>query len=479
MMEPRPFPGMRAFDSLHAEDEAAWLEAIFHRPECFTAMSMNRSLVLFGSSGSGKTAVRLRLEALCAPDGQKPNRLTVQWVPPIPFQGQSKNEIIQEVMSPVYDACAQAILAYIGRYPQAYQQAKGWAQDSLRAFIACFLAQDYAFLISQMEDQCTPEGFQLLRGEIRRPVEQMIYAQDMPISKIITLFAAMIAQFQVKGVWVMIDGIEGPLEFQREEIIQSFHTFFSTLAIFENNAFAFKIMLPAELLPALSQCPVIRNRRVTVVRLDEDIRDTPDYLRMIVEKHLAHAVGAAQFPLRQLVEQPGRLLRWLDRFVDPTPRAWLELTQALLRAYLAQSEPGPLSPEALSEVLNPRTPRLRIDQAKQQILIGRMAVSDIQPAAWKILLYLYKNKARLCTREEIYYLGYQELDTIPKQGDARYQSPNEWRGTLDTALYRLRLALEGRTETEKEEAQSAVEEDGDNPYLTTYRRKGVRLDHVE
>lgn len=84
-LQPQPNPpelalGLAAFDSLRAEDEP-WLNRCFIPPPHIEQISGDRSVIVFGGPGSGKTTLNQFLKRLCL-DGQgTPMRLVAEWTP--------------------------------------------------------------------------------------------------------------------------------------------------------------------------------------------------------------------------------------------------------------------------------------------------------------------------------------------------------------------------------------------------------------
>jgi hypothetical protein len=62
-----------------------------------------------------------------------------------------------------------------------------------------------------------------------------------------------------------------------------------------------------------------------------------------------------------------------------------------------------------------------------------------QPSKMLELLY----EQRSCTPSELWYLALQGLDHVPqREGQPHWEKTDQWRGTFDTTLLRLRQAVE-------------------------------------
>ena len=84
--------------------------------------------------------------------------------------------------------------------------------------------------------------------------------------------------------------------------------------------------------------------------------------------------------------------------------------------------------------------------------------------AWRLLVYLYHKRGQYCSREELYYLALEAREQIPSSREIDWEPLTAWRGRLDTALYRLR---------------QAIEPDPRHPlYVVAQRGRGVMLRHA-
>ena len=152
---------------------------------------------------------------------------------------------------------------------------------------------------------------------------------------------------------------------------------------------------------------------------------------------------------------------WLARYGGLQPRGWLEILRPLVNVLCAQQPPHALDARAMEEIFQQHPPRPRLDLVKHRAYLGYGEVPGIQPAGFQVLAFLYQRHGELCEREDVYYIGYEGRPTALRPNDPGYLYPKEYTGTLDTALWRLRQALEPNPEAPI--------------YLLTERNKGLRL----
>src|SRR5262245_31393271 len=122
--------GYRAFDWLKAEREIAWLDHVFVAPPDFDAMAGMRSIVVFGAGGSGNGAFSLALARYADREDDAPAQLIVDWRPALPQAGPAGSQMVRLCMAQALDACALALLRYLGRRPEMFAAAPRWAQET-------------------------------------------------------------------------------------------------------------------------------------------------------------------------------------------------------------------------------------------------------------------------------------------------------------------------------------------------------------
>src|SRR5258706_6534234 len=306
--------GYHAFDRLQAEHEGDWLADVFIRPPDFDTIAGMRSVIIFGESGVGKTALRLALARQgIRPDGA-PVRLAVPWQPELPFLESTGGHVVQEFLKQALDACALALMRHLGRWPDACMAAPPWVRDTVGWFVHQYLIGDEACHRSRMEDEATQQGRQMLQKLIGSP-PRLILHEEAPAPRVIKTLATAIQRLGLDSIWVVVDGLEPWVSADADSLAQAFKALLSTLALFEEPGFAMKLLVPATIEAALLTSGGTMRRRLDVYRLDwED-----EQLLAIVERRLAAATGRAAFRLMGLCAAPP-LIHWLKTHGRRSPR---------------------------------------------------------------------------------------------------------------------------------------------------------------
>ena len=447
------------FDRLRAEHEADWFDQVFVEPvDCETIVG-RRSTVVFGADGSGKTALRMALQARIVQTKQPWQHLVVNWQPALPVTQPAMSQAVQTWLTQLLDVCALALLRHIGTWPERFTAAPAWVQETVVWFVNSYLRGDASLHLSRLEELCKPEGVTILRELTTRPPRPVLYA-DVPETRVITELVNALQRMEVAGVWVLIDGLEPWVDADAGQLTQMLKAFLATLTLFEEPGFVLKLMLPTAIEPAVVTSGGIVRRRLDVYRLEW----TPARLTQLLERRLALVWGHTQWTLADLCTAPD-LLPWLNSYGGRLPRGWLELVRPLVETYLARGAQQPLTQADWLELQRRHPPRLWLNELTQQVFLGHGEVPDMQPGIYKILCYLYAQRPRLCTRSELFYKAYRGLAYEPQASDdPAWESPRDWSSVIDTLLWRLR---------------KTIEPDPKHPvYIISKRGQGVRLEHV-
>lgn len=445
--------GRQVFDRLRSEYETGWLSNVYVKPSSYAAMSGMRSIVVFGAEGSGKTALALTLvqEAL-QQDAAAP--LVIDWQPAFPDLSQPQDALVHAFFNQAMAASALALCRHIGQAPDRLKAAPRWVQTTAAWFVHRYLV-DLDYTLSRLEEEVTPEGMTLLE-QIAGQAPANVLSDQATIAQLLAELVRCLQRLGRGGVWVMIAGLDAWVQANESATVRVFKALLSTLALFEEPGFSIKLFAPAQI-----KAPLLASSGVMRRRLDDFVLDWSSVqLNEMVYRRLGAALlGAGQHvSLQDLCLSP-ETVQWVEKYGGNSPRGWLELSGKVLDEFLSCGGQQPLTEEQCTALLQRNPPRLRLDLTGDLVFLGYSPVTNIQPAAYRLLKYLYTHPSRRCTRQELYYRGYRGLDHEPRHStDAGYEVPAAWGGTLETTLSRLR---------------QAIEPDPDEPvYLVTERGKG-------
>ncbi len=331
------YPGSLAFASLRAEEEP-WLWNCFVPPPGFEQIAHpDRSVVLFGERGSGKTAVSRALEVLNIRETGKPWRLLVPWRPSaLPPQARPDLVWVRHLVGEMLDACVAALIRHLARFPEDYTLAPPWAQARLVWFVRRFTLGDPEVRWGPFAEG-RESGAALIRQVLTAPVPEILYENASPELVIAELLSA-IQTIGMEGIWVLTDGLEGWVEMGFSELTESLRSFLSTLDLFGRPGPVYKLCLPAEMEPALSIAAGVARRRIESVRLHWDI----PALQQLVERRLAFAFGRDGFRLKDLCEDAPEFLKWLEKAGGLLPREWLDQVAMLAEYHAAHPQEIPI-----------------------------------------------------------------------------------------------------------------------------------------
>lgn len=457
--------GMEAFDSHRAEDEP-WLPAVFEAPPEFDLINSTRSCIVFGDPGSGKSAVYAVLIHNSLTATERPHRLLVEWHPQPPkSQEELSSALVDRQLDQVLDACAYSVIAFLARYPQTFTGTQQWVQWVLIWFVRCHLLGDFEVRTGRLAQQASEAGRELVAHLASSPVRAVLDPDTGPELVLAELVKAL-AEIGLAGVWVLVDRLETWSDIDASRLTAGLTAFLSALGLFEQRGFAYKIFLPTTLTSHLSSVSAIERRRVEVHHL----RWTPNKLALLVSKRATLALGQPINSLASLCKDKS-LPDWLQKCGDLTPRGWLEYMRPLVAAYLERVRRGQTAPIERAEWLEIRRrhpPLLKLDARSRTVMVGERAILDFPEGQFRLLAYLYANAGRTCSRSELHYRADLGLDHEPRAvGDLYYESPKEYSGKLDTAIWRLRDLIE-----------PDLSEKNKYLFVITEKGKGYRLENA-
>jgi len=446
--------GSAVFDRLQAEYETDWLPRVFVEPPGFHALQGERSILVIGDEGSGRTALCKQLIHLAGVEEKGP--LVVEWQPSFSPMAGGGLDTYRISMQQIFDQIARSMVLGIGRQPGRLQKASAWVQETAIWFVQSHLQENRRRFLARLEEDATPESLTALRSLLTGQVDA-IFAPDAPERLIIAEVADIVQRLGWSGIWLLVDGLESWLPIEADLMTRTLDSLLSTLELFEVPGFALKLMAPRALEPVLMQSGGVSRNRIAVMHLHWPEAD----LRALVEARLALASGRDRFALQELYAED-ILLSWLNDYGGDLPRGWLELLRPVADRYFADGVQKPLAQSDWERIQKRHPPRLRIDLRTERVYLGYKELDDISPIPFQILRYLYQHPQRRCSREELYYRAYLRLPAVPRtRDDENWSAPTEWRSWSDTTLSRLR---------------TSIEPDPSHPvYVVTERGKGIGL----
>ncbi|MDY7075961.1 MAG: winged helix-turn-helix domain-containing protein [Chloroflexota bacterium] len=450
--------GLEVFGILQAENEP-WLADCFVPPADFDLMGGMQSIVVFGAPGSGKSAVREMLLRKNRDPSGRPYCLVARWqpMPSVPVSATGFQSVPGQV-SYVLDACAMAIVEHLASYPDVWDRTPGWVQRLLIWFVHRFVQGNLAARAGLFLEHQRGLSSEAVEGLLcAEPDDDLLPPHNWPL--VTAELSKAMNHLGLDGLWVVVDGLDPWLQTQFEHTTSVLGAFFSTLPLFEQATFAYKIFLPVALQSTLAAAAGLERHRIHSHRLEW----REEQLVEIVERRLALTLSEQPFGLENLCST-SELLEWLKIWGGNRPRAWLELVRPLAAYYLSQALNRPIEDKLWKKLRQQSPPRLFVDEANRRAIVGGREVSaaEITSGGYRLLCYLFRNAGRVVSWEELYFRGYRGLDHVPRTSDDEdYEPPALYERTLHSRMSDLR---------------KAIEPDPQHPiYFDTVKGKGVRL----
>lgn len=422
----------RYFGSLRAETEAAWLAQAYLPPRLFSQMIEPRSILVTGEDGAGKSALELHLKEYAAQ--RTPKLLAVPWRPAIPDDTLPSGQTAELFISQAMDSLSFAFLKLLACHPAVHTTAPAWAKEFMHWFIQAFLHGDRQYHLSRLVDGADAEGVAAVTRLLTEPPREVFPRDSLP-SLILSHLTSAIKAHGVEGVWVFPEGLDTLFRISPEPLEKFLVNFLSTLDLFEEDTFFFKIVTSSKLEYTFLKARGILTRRFSVYQL----KWNEEELIHLTEKRISLATKREDLPLFRLSKDP-EWMKWLRKYAGASPRGWLELTRPILTVYLEKRKP--LTQSEWLDAYRQSPPHLRLDLETRRVFIG-WGEAPVAGIGYKLLRYLYENRHRPCTKSELYYRAHKGLDHEPRsKDDANWEDIKSWEGPLDTALYRLRKDIE-------------------------------------
>ncbi|WP_333691887.1 winged helix-turn-helix domain-containing protein [Chloroflexus sp.] len=456
----RDIAAAEAFDALAAEREEHLQPLVFTEPTQYTVCTGMRSLVFFGESGAGKTALRMALTRAATHDCASPTHLIAQWQPDPGVAGQG-SPAVRSFVRQVLASCAINLLMTIARHPQLFSEAAPTAKDALHWFVQAYTDAERDYLLAAIAEEIANDTSVAICRNLLTSPAPLVLRPDATEQRVIALLVHTVQRIGLRGVWVMMDGFDPWLRSIQSDPIRLLSDVLSTLELFELHGFALKIFAPRELEAVISSSWGARKGRVDLYVLEWDA----EQLTQIVERHIAAKTGRERIALKEICVAEAEIRAWFQRYGGHTPRGWLKLARPLVNAFISSGANRPLSRAEWHAIQRAHPPRLFIDLNTDRVFVGEAEISGLQPRSYRLLRYLYENRGRRVPRSELYYRAYQGLATEPRTSDDRgWEEPATWNNVLDNAILRLR---------------KAIEPDPRKPiYILTDRGWGIKLEHT-
>lgn len=440
-----PVEAADLFSKLKAEREP-WLLQVFVQPGGCDQLASQQSSLIWGGPGAGKSALRLRL----AQEIQQ-NSLVAHWDPEPPADDRLLG-------TPLFNfALEQALRASIeslvvhGNLHQRLSSDADWARTSLAWFLRKFLPFEPVFYIHSHGAALGAEQVAWYIHLLEQPA-QNIMGDGANHSDLLRLLMFTLKAAGYQSVTLLVDGLEKWSGHSDERVRQMLDAILATLAVFDSAELVFKFFVPEVLRARFENSASVLKYRVNQLSLTWDAQ----LLTALVTRRIGLAAGrqvsAADFC------PDVEFWSWLSKYGAQNPRAWLELAQPFA-AQFQQNSGQPLDSACWRALAHQNPPVLHT--AGQKVWLSACEIVSVTATEFDLLAYLEQNPGRSCGLEEIYFRGLQKLAQVPAKDARGWISKDDYRGAVDTALYRLRLKVET--------------DPGQPVYLITTHGKGIRL----
>jgi hypothetical protein len=441
------------FKTLKAENEP-WLGDVFIPLPAFERLKEEHSTILYGETGSGKTAMRLALKR-----EKQENVFTALWLPePILENPAEGTALAQQAIKQATRACLEGLILE-GSLPERLGEPSSHIASALQWFLKNYLPFDPAFYLQSQADRLSgaeTQWYLKLQGQNF----QTVVTEQASLRDQIRLLLMILRAAKYERLWLTIDGLERWTPRQTGEQVEALlEAVLSTLVFFDLPNVAFKFFLPASFKSILHKTSGVERHRAEEVQLIWSAED----LKAMLEKRTAYALSSSKKVTLEALCESGEFLKWLGEYGGASPRAWLEFTAPLLAKYQHQGKR--LTAAQTREFIRQHPAPLRLDRERREIWLGRKCVPVGSAPEFRVLEYLALRPGKIGSLEELYYYAYKELETVPDKGEPAWVSKENWRAAMDTLLWRVRQKIEPNPK--------------EPIYLITHHGKGLELLHAE
>lgn len=439
------------FNTLKAENEP-WLGAVFVSLPVFERLRGDHSTILYGETGSGKTALRLELKRQ-----QGSRTFSALWMPePIIENPATGTELAHQAMRQALRACLENVILE-GQLPQRLNEPSNHVASALQWFLRNYLPFDPVFYIHSQTDQMGSEDARWYLTLLERSVPSIITEQTS-LKDQIGLLLAVLRQAKYEQLWLAIDGLERWTPRQAgEQVTALMDAILSTLILFDVRGIAYKFFLPASLMGNLHGTIGVERHRAQELQLRWSVED----LHAVLTKRVEYGFSPKRASMSSVCEE-GEFLNWLKEFGGNSPRAWLQFTALLIAEY--QERGRRLNGVQTREFIREHPAPLRLHLERREVWLGKKCIPIGSVAEFRVLEYLFARPGKIGSLEELYYYAQAELNAVPDGADPKWVPPKTWRGAMDTLIWRLRQKIEP--------------DPGEPLYLITHHGKGLELLHT-
>lgn len=440
------------FNTLKAENEP-WLGDVFVFLPVFEYLKDKHSTILYGETGSGKTAVRLTLD-----EQQGEETFTALWtVEPLLESPVVSTTLAQQAMRQALRACVEGLILE-GGLPQRLGEPSSHIAAALQWFLRNSLPFDADFYIRSQADRLSQVEMEWYLKLLEQSLPSVITEQTN-LKDQIRLLLLILRAAKYERLWLTIDGLERwTLRQASEQVETLLEAILSTLVFFDVPEVTFKFFTPASLKSTLHKTSGVERHRAIETTLEWTVED----LQVMLEKRLAYALSPKKVSLDSLCES-SEFLGWLKEFGGRSPRAWLQFTAPLIKEY--QQRGKRLTIFQTREFTSRHPAPLQLHRERREVWLGRKCISIGSTPEFRVLEYFVVHSGKIGSLEELYYYAYKELNVVPDKGDHEWVPPKTWRGAMDTLVWRLRQKIEPNPK--------------EPLYLVTHHGKGLELLHAD
>jgi hypothetical protein len=329
---------------------------------------------------------------------------------------------------------------------------QNWILTSLAWFLRKYLPFEPLFYVQSRGAILGAEQLAWYVGLLQQPIQNIMAENAAGYADLLRLLLFSIKAAGFQSVYLLVDGLEKWSGISEERTRQMLDAIFSTLVVLDSAELIFKFFAPESFKSRLESSAGVVKYWVNPINLTWDAKRLTMMLTQRVGLALGREISTAEFC------PDDDFWNWLSKYGAKNPRAWLELAQPFVERFLQNSAES-LSSAIWRDLALSHPPLLRT--SKQKVWLAEYELNDITATEFDLLAYLEKNQDRICSLEEIYYQGLEKMEQIPAKNDPRWINKDDYRGIVDTALYRLRQKIEV--------------DPGQPIYLVTWHSKGVQF----